>query len=129
MNSLTYAYLGDAIYEVYVRKHLLQKNIVKGKLLQKEAVLYVSAKAQCKVLKQLIEENYFTEEEQNLLRHFRNYKLDRHPKNTDLMEYKYATSLEAIIGYWEIEKQKEKINQLMTKIFENIECTKEENRK
>ena len=55
MNSLVLAYLGDSIYELYVRKYLISKNIVKVKDLQKESIKYVSAK---RVLLQLKKKFY-----------------------------------------------------------------------
>lgn len=45
-NSLTLAYLGDAVYELYIRKFLISKGIVKVDELQKAATKYVSAKGQ-----------------------------------------------------------------------------------
>ena len=63
LNSLALAYLGDAIYELYVRKYLLSKNIVKVKELQKEAVNYVSAKSQANFLNKMIDDNFLTDEE------------------------------------------------------------------
>lgn len=63
LNVLSLAYIGDAIYEVYIRKHLIQKGIVKVEQLQKEAVNYVSAKNQAYFLKNMIDNNVFTENE------------------------------------------------------------------
>ena len=54
INVITLAYLGDSIYEVYVREHLIKNGIAKVEELQKEAVKYVSAKSQCKILSYLI---------------------------------------------------------------------------
>ena len=59
-NVLALAYLGDSIYEVYIRKYLIDQGIEKVNTLQKEATNYVSAKRQCKYLTQLMEENFFT---------------------------------------------------------------------
>ena len=54
MNSLVLAYLGDSIYEIYVRKYLISKNIVKVKDLQKESIKYVSANSQAYFLKEML---------------------------------------------------------------------------
>ena len=88
-NVLALAYLGDSIYEVYIRKYLIDQGIEKVNTLQKEATNYVSAKSQCKYLTQLMEENFFTEEELNIIYRARNHKGSRHPKNTDIITYKY----------------------------------------
>ena len=115
-NVLVLAYLGDAIYEVYIREYLIKKNIVKVDNLQKEAIKYVSAKAQAKIINNLIEKNILTEEELEIFYRARNHKGTRHPKNTDIITYKYATGLEALIGYLYLEKRKERIEELMNYI-------------
>ncbi|MBS7021395.1 MAG: ribonuclease III, partial [Firmicutes bacterium] len=74
MNSLTLAYVGDAIYEVYIRQYLTTvKKIVKVKELQKEAVKYVSARGQAKILKEWIDNNLLTEEEMEVMMRARNH--------------------------------------------------------
>ncbi|OZI10616.1 Mini-ribonuclease 3 [Bacillus sp. FJAT-42315] len=98
MNSLALAYMGDGIYEVYVRRHLLELGKVKPQLLHKEATKYVSAKAQAKVLFQMIEEEKLTEEELAIVRRGRNAKSGTVPKNTDIQTYRYSTAFEALLG-------------------------------
>ncbi|PAQ15169.1 ribonuclease III [Bacillaceae bacterium SAOS 7] len=98
MNSLALAYMGDGIYEVYVRRHLLELGQVKPQLLHKEATKYVSAKAQAKVLFQMIEEEKLTEEELAIVRRGRNAKSGTVPKNTDIQTYRYSTAFEALLG-------------------------------
>ncbi|WP_203364267.1 Mini-ribonuclease 3 [Bacillus sp. REN10] len=98
MNSLALAYMGDGIYEVYVRRHLLELGKVKPQLLHKEATKYVSAKAQAKILFQLIEEDQLTEEELAIVRRGRNAKSGTVPKNTDIQTYRYSTAFEALLG-------------------------------
>ncbi|WP_338752594.1 Mini-ribonuclease 3 [Bacillus sp. FJAT-52991] len=98
MNSLALAYMGDGIYEVYVRRHLLELGKVKPQLLHKEATKYVSAKAQAKVLFQMIEEEKLTEEELAIVRRGRNAKSGTIPKNTDVQTYRYSTAFEALLG-------------------------------
>jgi ribonuclease-3 family protein len=117
-NVLVLAYLGDAIYEVYIRKYLIEKNIVKVDNLQKEAVKYVSAKAQAKIINNLIEKNILTEEELEIFYRARNHKGTRHPKNTDIVTYKHSTGFEAIIGYLYLEN-KERLNKIINIILED----------
>lgn len=117
-NVLVLAYLGDAIYEVYIRKYLIDKNIVKVDNLQKEAVKYVSAKAQAKIINNLIEQNILTEEELEIFYRARNHKGTRHPKNTDIVTYKHSTGFEAIIGYLYLEN-KERLNKIINIILED----------
>lgn len=99
VNIIALAYLGDSIYEVYIRENLLKKGLVKVDDMQKEAVNYVSAKAQSKILDNMIEKNMLTEEELDVVKRGRNYKRNIHPKNTDIITYKMSTGFEALIGY------------------------------
>ena len=98
-NPLIYAYLGDSIYDFYIRKNLIDTGICKVNDLQREAVKYVSAKGQAMYLKILMDENKLTEEELNIVKLARNHKSNHKPKGCDIITYKHATALEALIGY------------------------------
>lgn len=115
-NVLTLAYIGDAIYEVYIRKYLIDQGISKVNSLQKSAINYVSAKNQAKFITILINDNFFCDIELEIIKRARNHK-SRIPKNTDIITYKYATSLEAVIGYLYLENKIDRINLIMEKIF------------
>lgn len=119
LNSLALAYIGDAIYEVYIREYLLSKGICKVNDLQKEAIKYVSAKAQFNYLSKMIDEHFFTDEELNVIFRARNHKVDHRPKNCDISTYKYATGLEAVIGYLYLKKDNKRIEEIMNYIKEN----------
>ena len=67
INVITLAYIGDAIYEVYIREQLIKKGMAKALELQKEAVKYVSAKRQAKILTDLIDNNLLNEEEVDIV--------------------------------------------------------------
>lgn len=116
-NVLALAYVGDSIYEIYIRKFLFLKGIEKVNLLQKEAVAYVSAKGQARYLKAMIEENLLTEEELQLVYRARNHKSHAHPKNTDIITYREATGLEALIGYLFLTDNYERLNEIMNYII------------
>ena len=122
INVLVLAYLGDTIYENYIRKYLIEKNIANVDALQKEAVFYVSAKSQAKFLSKLLEKNLLTEEEITIVKRARNYKTKSHPKNCDIITYKHATGLEALIGYLELENKKERIEEIMNYITGGKTC-------
>ena len=117
MNSLTLAYMGDVIYEVYIRKYLIDKGIVKVKELQSESIKYVSAPSQAKYLKELIEKELLTEEEIQIVITARNHKNNHKPKNCDIITYKYATGLEALIGYLYFKNNKDRIDKIMKYIL------------
>ena len=122
VNVLVFAYLGDTIYEDYIRKYLIKKGIPYVDDLQKEAVKYVSASSQASFLKKLIDNNFFTEEELSVIRRARNYKSKSHPKSCDIVTYKHATALEAIIGYLELKDDKVRINEIMEQILGDKLC-------
>ena len=99
LNSLALAYMGDAVYEKYIRHYLLLKGAVKPHLLHRASTNYVSAKAQSKVIHALLDAGVLSEEEQGVVRRGRNAKSGTVPKNTDVQTYRYSTAFEALIGY------------------------------
>ena len=118
MNSLVLAYLGDSVYELYVREYLVNKKIGKVNDLQKEAVKYVSAKAQEEFLLNLIDNNILTENEIDIVKRARNHKNNHRPKYSSIITYKNATGLEALIGYLYLNDKKIRIDDIMDYIFE-----------
>lgn len=122
INSLVLAYLGDTIYENYVRRFLIYKGLAHVDQLQKEAVKYVSAKNQAAYLKSMISQNFLLEQELEIVKRARNYKTTSHPKNCDIVTYKYATGLEALIGYLSLENKNDRIDEIMKFILEDNVC-------
>ena len=116
-NSLVLAYLGDTIYEDYVRLYLINKGIANVNDLQTESIKYSSAKAQCEYLKKLMNENFFSEEELEIIKRARNHKSTSHPRNCDIVTYKYATGLEALIGYLKLDNNENRIDEIMKNIL------------
>lgn len=119
INVVTLAYLGDAIYEVYIREKLIKKKIAKVEDLQSSAVKYVSAKSQARILNNLLEENILTEEEVNIVKRGRNYKRSSHPKHTDIITYKLSTGFECLIGYLYLTKNNERLEEILSYIEVN----------
>lgn len=117
VSSLVLAYLGDSVYENYIRLFLIQKGINHVKKLQEESLNYVSAKSQARIIHKLINDDFFNQKELEIIKRARNSKTNSHPKNTDIITYKEATSLEAIIGYLKLENNIERIEELMNKII------------
>ena len=117
LNALVFAYLGDSIYEIIVRKHLINMGIAKVKELQKESIKYVSASSQAKFLKEMMGNNIFSDEELKIIMNARNHKNNHKPRNCDIITYKYATGLEALIGYLYLNDNKDRINEIMNYIL------------
>lgn len=116
INSLVLAYLGDSIYELYIREYLVNKKIGKVKELQQEAIKYVSAASQEKYLLDLIDNNFLSEDEINIVKRARNHKNNHKPKYSSVQTYKNATGLEALIGYLYLINKKDRINDIMNYI-------------
>lgn len=113
INVLVLAYLGDTIYENYVRRYLIDKGIANVNDLQREAVKYVSANSQAKFLRDMIDSNFLRDEEITVVKRARNYKTTSHPKSCDIVTYKYATGLEGLIGFLELENCRSRIDEIM----------------
>lgn len=122
LNVLALAYIGDGAYELIIRDYLINKGICKVNDLQKEAIKYVSAKAQCAYLKKLEDNNVLTEEEISIVKRARNNKQARHPKNTDIITYKLSTGFEALIGYHYLNGNKKRISKLMEEMLGEKVC-------
>lgn len=116
INIITLAYLGDAIYEIYIREKLIELGISKVEDLQKEATKYVSAKGQAAILTSLLDNNLLTEEEIEIVKRGRNNKRSTHPKHTDIITYKLSTGFEALIGYLYLSKNTQRLEEILKHI-------------
>ena len=118
INTLVLAYLGDTIYEDYIRRFLIKKGIGNVNDLQSESLKYVSAKGQSNYLEMMINDSFLTDEEIIIIKRARNNTSKSHPKNTDIVTYKRATGLEALIGYLDLSDNKKRIDEIMNYILE-----------
>ncbi|MBO6232600.1 MAG: ribonuclease III [Clostridia bacterium] len=114
MSPLTWAYIGDCVYELYIRTNLVNKTNLKPHNLHVEAIKYVKAKAQAELLEKLMDD--LTEEEQDIVRRTRNTQNHHLPKNSNVTEYMYATAFEGLIGYLYLTKQEKRLKEILTKI-------------
>jgi ribonuclease-3 family protein len=96
-SPLALAYVGDAVYELYVRTLLLGRGNAPVHKLHRQSVEYVKAKAQSDVIHKLME--HLDPAEQDVVRRGRNAKSGTIPKNADIADYKYATGFETLLGY------------------------------
>ena len=118
VNILALAYLGDSVYELNIREYLVNKGIYKVNNLQKNALNYVTAVNQSKFINKLIENSILTEDELDVVKRGRNAKVFSHPKNTDILTYKHATSLECLFGYLYLLKKYDRIDEIIKIILE-----------
>lgn len=114
ISPLVLAYLGDTVYESYIREYLIRDNCNKKvNELHKTAIKYSNAKAQASIIHAMIDE--FTEEETRIYKRGRNQKSNTSPKNSDIIDYKYATGFEALIGYLYLKDDKERLEYIINK--------------
>ena len=111
MSPLTWAYIGDCVYELYIRTQLVNITQLKPNKLHIETVKYVKAGAQAEILKKI--ENDLTEEEKEIVRRTRNTQNHHLPKNASVQEYMYATAFEGLIGYLYLTKQENRLKEIL----------------
>ncbi|MCY1583390.1 Mini-ribonuclease 3 [Staphylococcus pettenkoferi] len=120
LNSLTLAYLGDAVLDQHVRTYIVLKLQSKPHRLHQVAKRYVSAKSQAQTLDYLMEEDYLTEEEQDIMRRGRNAKSHTKAKNTDIQTYRKSSGLEAVLGYLYLEQEETRLSSLLDHIIDIV---------
>lgn len=126
INPLALAYLGDGVFEVYVREFLLVEcKITKPDLLQKEAIQFVSAKAQAEFMKEAIIQKWVSEEEIRIYKRGRNAKNTRVMKNTSVITHNQSSGFEALIGHLYLMHEDERISEIF-ELYKNFVLRKNE---
>ncbi|WP_100400580.1 Mini-ribonuclease 3 [Bacillus sp. FJAT-44742] len=129
LNALALAYMGDAIYDVYVRHHLIARGRVRPQKLHQTTTSYVSAKAQARAVRSLLEKQELTEEEEAVVRRGRNAKSGTVPKNTDQNTYRHSTAFEALLGFLYFLERKERLERIIYYTFTLVEEEQERSEK
>lgn len=117
--ALVLAYVGDAVYELAVRSRLVGTGLTRVNRLHSEAVKYVNAGAQAKILKRI--EDSLTEEEFIVVRRGRNAKSAHTPQGAGVLEYRHSTAMEALIGYLYLKGDAARLDEIMALAFEVVE--------
>ena len=115
----TLAFIGDAVYNVYVRTYLASISTAKAGQLHVMSIKYVSGKGQAETIDKLMD--MLTEEEIAIYKRGRNTNVGTISKHVDVVEYKKATGFEAMIGYLYVTKQKERLDKIIVKCIECFE--------
>lgn len=115
MSPLTWAYVGDCVYELFIRTELINRTNLKPHKLHIESIKYVKAQAQAEFLQSIMDE--LTEEEKDIIRRGRNAENHHLPKNCDVKDYMYATAFEALIGYLYLNGREDRLKEIFDKIF------------
>ena len=111
LSPLTWAYVGDAVYELYIRTNLVNNTKLKPHKLHIESIKYVKAKAQAEILKRI--EYDLTDEEKDIVRRARNAENHHLPKNADPADYMYSTAFEGLIGFLYLTKRDERLKEIL----------------
>lgn len=117
MSPLTWAYVGDSIYEAYIRTYLVETTNLKPHKLHIKAINYVKAKAQAETLKNIYDT--LTQKEQEIVRRARNTQNHHVAKNADPADYMYSTAFEGLIGFLYLSNQKERLEEILHMALKN----------
>ena len=112
LSPLVWAYIGDSIYEIFIRTHLVNNSNAKPHRLHIETIKFVKAKAQADTLAKIKES--LTEKEKEIVRRGRNAENHHVAKNASVAEYSQATAFEALIGYLYLTKQDDRLQEILT---------------
>lgn len=113
LNGLALAYVGDAIYEIYIRDYLIRQGQTKPNMLHRMATQYVSAKGQCYLMQEMLTANLLSDEEITMYKRGRNAKSHTSAKNADITTYRIATGFESLMGYLHLTNEKERLEFLV----------------
>ena len=115
MSPLVWAYIGDSVYEQYIRDYLVTNTKYKPHRLHIEAIKYAKAQSQAQALKKI--EVNLTEKEKEIVRRGRNTENHHVAKNASVQDYMYSTAFEALIGYLYLTNQEKRIKELVEMII------------
>ena len=113
-NGLTLAYIGDAVYELYIREYVVNQGYTKVNKLHKEVIKYTSGNAQARFMHYFLENNILTDEEITYFKRGRNSHVNSSRKNMELKDYLDATGFEALIGYLYLSNNQERLMELIS---------------
>ena len=123
INGIALAFEGDAVYSMYIRRHLIFQGLTKPNQLHREATKYVSAKAQANLISFMLEEGILTEKEEDIYKRGRNANSHTKAKNTDIVTYRMSTGFEAVMGYLHMTEAIERLEELIDWCIRKIEAS------
>lgn len=117
-SPLALAYIGDSVFDIYVRTKVVKEGNTSVNNLHKKCVKYVSAKAQNQMVLKIMEE--FSEEEKNVFRRGKNTKMHTVAKNATLSEYRNATGFEAVLGWLYLQDKTQRLEEIIKKAMDTV---------
>ena len=121
LNGLALAYVGDAIYETYIRDYLVHQGQTRPNQLHRMATHFVSAKAQAFLIHEMMTAELLSEEETTMFKRGRNAKSHTSAKNADITTYRISTGFEALMGYLHLSGEKERMEELINWCIQKVE--------
>ena len=121
LNGIALAYLGDAVYEPFIRQHLIEIGFTKPSKLHHHATHYVSAKAQAALIALMQADDVLTPVETDVFKRGRNAKSHTSAKHTDVLTYRISTGFEAVFGYLQLTQQTERIAELANWCIQQVD--------
>ena len=120
LSPLTLAYVGDGVYELFVREYIVSKGNCPVKKLHSRAVDFVRCEFQAKVLSEVLMP-LFTQEEMDICLRGRNAHVSHVPKNSSVADYHGATAFECVFGYLYLSGRLDRLQMFFEKIIESAE--------
>ncbi|MCY7102263.1 Mini-ribonuclease 3 [Streptococcus oralis] len=121
INGIALAFEGDAVYSMYIRRHLIFQGLTKPNKLHQEATKYVSAKAQACLIALMLEEQVLTDKEEEIYKRGRNTNSHTKAKNADVVTYRMSTGFEAVMGYLHLTENVERLETLISWCIQKVE--------
>lgn len=121
INGIALAFEGDAVYSLYIRRHLIFQGKTKPNQLHRLATRYVSAKSQASLIEKMLDQEVLTEKELDIYKRGRNAHSHTKAKNTDVITYKMSTGFEAVMGYLHMTEDLTRLEELITWCIDQVE--------
>ena len=121
INGIALAFEGDAVYSLYIRRHLIFQGQTKPNQLHRLATRYVSAKAQATLIQKMLDTKFLTEKEEEIYKRGRNAHSHTKAKNTDIITYKMSTGFEAVLGYLHMTENMTRLEEVILWCIEEVE--------
>lgn len=119
LSPLTLAFIGDGVYDLMVRRYLVNQGQQPVGKMNKTKVKLVNCKSQAYFAQKILP--MLSEEELSIYKRGRNSSPKCTPKNGSVGDYHSATGLESLFGYLYLKGENERLNTLFEEILQNIE--------
>ncbi|WP_067103267.1 Mini-ribonuclease 3 [Streptococcus sp. DD13] len=125
INGIALAFEGDAVYAMYIRRHLIFQGMTKPNKLHQKANRYVSARSQADLISQMLEADILTEKERDIYKRGRNANSHTKAKNADVVTYRMSTGFEALLGYLHMTEEIDRLEELISWCIDAVEKSEE----